>query len=927
MAETCVLAQSVNDCNRKMDNDQALKIEKKSSDKSRLSLPKAKSNRYLSTSSLIRETPGKYSRYSDSKIFSRVLSSITTLYFKNEKDESDKEKRRAHLWELMSSYLSTDVEDIEQFIVNHVEYTLARSRLNFDDHAAFQATALSLRDRLIETWNDTQQCYIDKQVKRVYYFSIEYLLGRALCNTISNLDLKSQYAQALYNIGYALEDLYDQEVDAGLGNGGLGRLAACFLDSLATLNYPAWGYGIRYRYGMFKQDIHNGVQVETPDYWLNKGWPWEIQRTDVVYTIRFGGYVTMNVDAHGNLQFRWEGGELVDAQAYDVPIPGYKTTNTNNLRLWTSRPNNEFDLDLFNEGDYYGALKAKQQSENITGVLYPNDRTTEGRELRLKQQYFFVSASLRDIIRTYRITFPDDTKFSQLGSRIALQLNDTHPALAIPELMRLLMDREGLGWDEAWKITTETFAYTNHTILPEALEKWPVPFFERLLPRHLQIIYEINRRFLEEVAKKWPGDVGRLQRLSLIEESNPKAIRMANLSIVGSHSINGVAEIHTKILKEVVFRDFYELWPQKFNNKTNGVTPRRWLLNANPYLSDLITKTLKTSDWVTKLELISKLKSKATDSVFQKQFLEVKLQNKRRLAQIIRLVTNGALEVNPEALFDVHVKRIHEYKRQLLNILGVIHRYQWIKSMSPEQRQKVTPRVVIFGGKAAPAYVAAKAIIKLINSVADVVNRDNTVNKFLQVVFIPNYNVSLAEVIIPASDISQHISTAGTEASGTSNMKFAMNGGLILGTLDGANIEMCEEIGAENMFIFGTRAEHVPEVRKLGPRPIDNRLHDVLMLIHAGTFGDPQQFAFLFTHIWSGDDHYLVAQDFPSYLDAQQAIDETFQNKKLWSQKCINTVAGMAKFSSDRTIQEYARDIWGVEPCPLPAQQTVVYHK
>jgi glycogen phosphorylase len=547
---------------------------------------------------------------------------------------------------------------MEQFIVNHIEYTLARSRFNIDDFAAYSATAYSVRDRLIEFWNDAQQYARDKEVKMVYYMSIEFLLGRSLQNAVTNLGLKDEYGRALNNLGWKLEDLYETEQDAALGNGGLGRLAACFLDSLATLDLPAWGYGIRYQYGMFKQSLHNGFQVEMPDYWLGSGNPWEVRRPDKTYPVRYYGTVREVVDADGNWRMQWEGGQMIQAIAYDMPIPGYGTLNVSNLRLWDSRPSDEFDLNSFNSGDYYGAIKQKQESENICSVLYPNDNTPKGRELRLKQQYFFVSASLQDMLRRFKRDFPS-LPVTEFHTKAAIQLNDTHPSISIAELMRLLLDVERCNWDDAWNTTTKTFAYTNHTVLPEALEKWELGLFEALLPRHAQIIYEINHRFLEYVAEEFPGDVGKLQRMSLIEESNPKKIRMAHLACVGSHSINGVAAIHTQIIKDRIFPDFFALWPKKFNNKTNGVTPRRWLDQANPGLSDLLTKFLGNDDWITQLDKVSDIKRHANNPDFQARFAAVKFECKVRLAELIEKATDGHVKVNPHALFDVQVKVRH----------------------------------------------------------------------------------------------------------------------------------------------------------------------------------------------------------------------------------------------------------------------------
>jgi starch phosphorylase len=569
-------------------------------------------------------------------------------------------------------------------------------------------------------------------------------------------------------------------------------------------------------------------------------------------------------------------------------------------------------------------VKARPQSEHITSVLYPNDKTLKGKELRLKQQYFFCSASLRDIIRRMKKI---NRSLKALPSLVAIQLNDTHPIIAIPELMRILMDEEGLGWAAAWDIVTATFAYTNHTVLPEALEKWSVDLIGNLLPRHLQIIFEVNRRFLNDVAEQFPGDFARLSAMSLIEEGNPKMVRMAHLAIVGSHSINGVAQLHSEILKDSVFRQFYELWPNKFNNKTNGVTPRRWILDSNPAMSQLITDTLGNQDWVKDLSLVSGIKKYADDAEFQNKFSDAKKANKERLRQLILKITNGELDVNTSALFDVQIKRIHEYKRQLLNILGVIARYNRLKEMKPEQRKGIVPRVCIFAGKAAPGYYAAKVIIKLINAVAEVVNHDRTINDLIKVIFIPNYNVSLAEVIIPANDISEHISTAGTEASGTSNMKFAMNGGLIIGTLDGANVEICEEAGIENEFIFGARSNEVASIRAAGPQPIDERLYHALQTIQQGTFGTPDLFKSILEPIWKGNDYYLIAHDFSSYLKTQDEVDECYKRPKEWLRRCILTTGSMGKFSSDNTIRNYANEIWDIEPCRLPDNVDEIFHQ
>jgi starch phosphorylase len=841
-----------------------------------------------------------------------------------------KTEELAYLAKLMASYLSEDVDAICQFVTNHVEYTLARSAYNIDNFGLYQATSYSIKDRLIEFWNDTHSHFRTSKTKMVYYFSIEYLLGRHLQNAVMNLDIGEKYGDALRKLGFMLEDLFSEEIDPALGNGGLGRLAACFLDSLATLDYPAWGYGLRYNYGMFKQVIHQGEQIEAPDYWLSAGNPWEIERNDLMFPVRLYGHVTSYHNLTGDLKWKWEGGVTLLAKAYDTPIPGFSTFNTINLRLWSSVPNAAFDLAKFDKGDYSAALREKQECENLTSVLYPNDSTYEGKELRLKQQYFFACASLADIIARYKRRFPHlpMTSFNEYN---AIQLNDTHPTVCIAEMFRVLLDLEGLGWTASAEIVFRTFAYTNHTVLPEALEEWPVHMFEHLLPRHLQIIYEINQRFLDgPVAKRWPGSQKVREELSIIRSNGHDAkIRMAYLAVVCCHSINGVAKIHTDLVQSALFPKFYELWPERFSNKTNGVTTRRWLMQCNKPLAALLTETLESDDWITEFELTSELRAFAKNEHFQRKFQNCKQIAKHALARVIS--AKCQVEVNPHALFDVHVKRIHEYKRQLLNILGVMSRYLEIKSMSPEQRKfkDVVPRVVIFAGKAAPGYLMAKNIIKLICSVANVVNNDLEINSLLKVVYLPNYNVSLAEVIIPAADISQHISTAGTEASGTSNMKFCMNGGLIVGTLDGANVEIREEIGEENMFHFGLTADQVPVARTMACE-IDPRLATVIKSVKKFVWASEEKtnssFLPLVHKIEEGTDFYLVARDFASYMDCQAKVDQTWRNRTLWAEMCINTTAGMGKFSSDRTIHEYAKEIWNVEPCRVPAAVDPIYH-
>lgn len=828
------------------------------------------------------------------------------------------EKSSELLWAVLASYLPTDERSLQKLFVHHAEYSLSQTHQSIKNNAkiAFSALALSVRDHLIERWKDTDIFFNQQNVKRVNYLSLEFLLGRTLTNAMSNLNVTENYKRGLYNLGINMEELYEQEADAGLGNGGLGRLAACFMDSLASMNYPGWGYGLRYTYGMFEQKINNGYQIELPDYWLIGGHPWEIERSDIVYPVRFYGHVIEKKDENGEIKYSQEGGEIILAVAYDLPIPGYNTFNTLNLRLWSSKPSHEFNLEQFNQGDYFRAVEQKQRSETLCSVLYPNDNTYIGKELRLKQQFFFVSATLQDILARFKqLNMP----LSQFPQKMAIQLNDTHPTLGIPELMRILMDEENLDWDSAWKIVTETFAYTNHTVMPEALERWNVSLMEKLLPRQMKIIYDINAKFLKLVENRWPDDVSKLNQLSIIEEYPEKKVRMAHLAIVGSHKINGVAAIHSELLKTDVFPLFYELFPEKFTNVTNGVTPRRWIQQSNPGLSRLITKTFKSESWLSNLENLKNLNSFATDPQFQEKWRKIKTKNKRKLAKYIFEKLN--IRVSENALFDVQIKRFHEYKRQLLNILGVIYRYRKLKGLSDEEKADVVPRVFIYGGKAAPGYYIAKLIIKLINTVAEVVNNDMDTSDLLKIVFLPNYCVSLAEIIIPASDLSEHISTAGHEASGTSNMKFAMNGSLIIGTLDGANIEIMEEIGEENIFIFGAKTEDVPRLRSemsSGKLKVDPRWNEVLDLLKSGTVGTFDELSILLNTITNGNDHYLLSADFGAYLDAQDRVDETYKNQSKWTEMCIRSVAGTGKFSSDRSIRDYAENIWNLQPCPRP---------
>jgi starch phosphorylase len=826
----------------------------------------------------------------------------------------DQKHRSQLLYSLMDTYLKSDVLSLQQSIINHVEYTVANSRYRFSNREAYQATAMSVRDRLIESWNDTQAHFNTANPKRVYYLSMEFLMGRSLLNSVSNLGLHDQYREALAQLGYDLETLIEEEKDAALGNGGLGRLAACFLDSMASLNLPAWGYGIRYQYGMFKQMISDGFQHESPDYWLTFGNPWEIERVNVRYPVSFYGHVQV-YDDEGRQRFKWAPAEIIEAVAYDNPIPGFGTENTTNLRLWGAKPAEDFDLESFNTGDYVAAILNKQRAETISAVLYPDDRTYQGKELRLKQQHFFVSASIQDMMRRYK---EYHETFDEFPTKVAIQLNDTHPTIGVAELMRVLMDDEGMGWTAAWAMTTRVFSFTNHTVLPEALEKWPVELVEQLLPRHMQIIYDINWRFLQEVRTHFGDDWDRISRMSIIEESDGyKAVRMASLALVASHTINGVAAIHSELIKETIFKDFYELWPHKFQNKTNGVTQRRWLAFCNPSLSDCITETLGTSSWTTHLDMLAGLREHSDDPKFRERWWASKQASKAKLARLLE--ERCGITPPADALFDVQVKRIHEYKRQLLNVLGVIDRYQRLKLMTPEERAKMVPRMVILGGKAAPGYDAAKRIIKLVNAVGDVINNDEDTSDMLKIAFMADYNVSLAEVIVPGSELSQHISTAGTEASGTSNMKLAMNGGLIIGTMDGANVEIAEEIGEENMFIFGARKEEVTDVREgRALRQESERFYEVVSMIRGGAFGWEEYFAPLLDNLEAGGDFYLLQHDFDDYLRAQADVDEAYLNREQWITMSIMSTAGSGKFSSDRTVNEYAEDIWGIEPCPRP---------
>ncbi|EDV11349.1 glycogen phosphorylase [Saccharomyces cerevisiae RM11-1a] len=853
-------------------------------------------------------------------------------------------KSRA-LWNKHQVKKFNKAEDFQDRFIDHVETTLARSLYNCDDMAAYEAASMSIRDNLVIDWNKTQQKFTTRDPKRVYYLSLEFLMGRALDNALINMKIedpedpaaskgkpREMIKGALDDLGFKLEDVLDQEPDAGLGNGGLGRLAACFVDSMATEGIPAWGYGLRYEYGIFAQKIIDGYQVETPDYWLNSGNPWEIERNEVQIPVTFYGYVDRPEGGKTTLSAsQWIGGERVLAVAYDFPVPGFKTSNVNNLRLWQARPTTEFDFAKFNNGDYKNSVAQQQRAESITAVLYPNDNFAQGKELRLKQQYFWCAASLHDILRRFKKSKRPWTEFPD---QVAIQLNDTHPTLAIVELQRVLVDLEKLDWHEAWDIVTKTFAYTNHTVMQEALEKWPVGLFGHLLPRHLEIIYDINWFFLQDVAKKFPKDVDLLSRISIIEENSPeRQIRMAFLAIVGSHKVNGVAELHSELIKTTIFKDFVKFYgPSKFVNVTNGITPRRWLKQANPSLAKLISETLNdpTEEYLLDMAKLTQLGKYVEDREFLKKWNQVKLNNKIRLVDLIKKENDGVDIINREylddTLFDMQVKRIHEYKRQQLNIFGIIYRYLAMRNMlkngaSIEEVAKKYPRKVsIFGGKSAPGYYMAKLIIKLINCVADIVNNDESIEHLLKVVFVADYNVSKAEIIIPASDLSEHISTAGTEASGTSNMKFVMNGGLIIGTVDGANVEITREIGEDNVFLFGNLSENVEELRynhQYHPQDLPSSLDSVLSYIESGQFSpeNPNEFKPLVDSIKYHGDYYLVSDDFESYLATHELVDQEFHNQRSeWLKKSVLSVANVGFFSSDRCIEEYSDTIWNVEP-------------
>jgi len=805
-----------------------------------------------------------------------------------------------------------DVASVSKSVVNRLVFSVGKDDITATTRDWFHATAFMTRDRLIERWMETMRSYYVADAKRVYYLSMEFLMGRTLMNSLLNLGFDDACAEALRQNGVDLRQVREMEPDAALGNGGLGRLAACFLDSMATLNLPGFGYGIRYEYGMFSQRIEGGRQVEHPDNWLRYGNPWEFPRPEVLYHVKFGGRVVAFSDEDGVQRHHWVDTDDVMAMAYDSPIPGYATHTVNNMRLWAAKASRDFNLEYFNEGNYIKAVEDKNESENLSKVLYPEDSTIMGRELRLKQQYFFVSASLQDILYRYS-KFHEG--FDALPDKVAIQLNDTHPSIAIPELMRILVDVNHLDWDRAWDISRRTFSYTNHTLMSEALETWPVAMFEALLPRHLQIIYEINLRFLKGVMHSFPGDNALLRRMSIIDEEGGKRVRMAHLAVVGSHKVNGVAQVHTDLMKHTIFADFDRYFPGKIINLTNGITPRRWLNQANPGLADLITGHIGEG-WLKDLGQLRRLIPLAEDARFRAAFAAVKRANKHGLAAELKL--SLGIEVNADSLFDVQVKRIHEYKRQLLNLLHVVTLY---KRLCDDPQRDSVPRTVIFGGKAAPGYAMAKLIIKLINDVAEIVNNDVRVRGRLKLAFVPNYGVSVAECIIPAADLSEQISTAGTEASGTGNMKLALNGALTIGTLDGANVEIREEVGADNIFIFGLNTDEVAKLRASGYWPADYynanaELRQVLDMIAGGYFSpeEPGRFKPVVDRLLAGGDHYLLLADYASYVACQAKVEALYRDPEQWQRKAILNVANMGRFSSDRTIREYAEQVWQAQP-------------
>jgi starch phosphorylase len=816
-----------------------------------------------------------------------------------QKKKNVKKDRRAEM----------SVEGLKEDFAWHLRYTLAKGDIRATERDQYTAFANAVRDRIVERWINTQEVYHRQNTKRVYYLSLEFLMGRLLGNNVINLKADQLCRDALKDYGIDWNDLRDYETDAGLGNGGLGRLAACYLDSMSTLDLAGMGYGLRYDYGIFRQKIVDGQQVEEPDGWLKDGYPWEMERPEYGQKVSFGGHVECS-NVKGRQQWRWVPEETVEGVPYDMPVVGYKNA-VNSLRLWSARAVEEFDLVDFNKGSYVEAVESKVLAENLTKVLYPNDNTMAGKELRLRQQYFFVACSLKDILRRYREL---NSTWDALPDKVFIHLNETHPALVIPELMRILIDHEGLDWDKAWDLTRRSTGYTNHTILPEALEKWPVPMMEKLLPRHLQIIYEINGRFLQQISSLYPGDIKRLQRMSLIDESGERYVRMANMCIIGSSSTNGVAELHSQILKDSLFKDFYELYPEKFTNVTNGITPRRWLLKANPALAQLITESIGES-WITELADLKNLEKFSSDKNFLSALAKIKKSNKGILSNYV--MKSMGVRLDPEAIFDVQVKRLHEYKRQLMLALYIIIFYNRLLN---DSKFDPAPRSFIFAAKAAPGYYMAKLIIRLIHGIASVVNANPKTRGKLSVAFLPDYRVSLAEKIMPASELSEQISLAGMEASGTGNMKFMMNGALTLGTYDGANVEINQEVGDENMFLFGMRTEDVARMR---PGYVsrdyyakDPEIKASLDMIKANVFSllEPGLFDPILRSLLDYNDYYMILADLRSYIEAQDRVDITYRDQKKWNEMSLVNIARSGRFSSDRAVMEYAKNIWNIEP-------------
>ena len=811
-----------------------------------------------------------------------------------------------------------NVETLKRALADNLFYLQGKFPGIASKHDYYMALAYTVRDRMLQRWLATVQTCFKKDVRVVSYLSAEFLVGPHLGNNLINLGIYDQVSQAVAESGLDLQGLIEQEEEPGLGNGGLGRLAACYMDSLSNLEIPAIGYGIRYEFGIFDQEIRDGWQVEITDKWLRYGNPWEIARPENSVEVKFGGYTEGYTDDQDNYKVRWVPEYVLKGIPYDTPILGYKVNTANTLRLWKAEASESFDFYKFNVGDYYGAVNNKVVSENLTKVLYPNDEPIQGKELRLQQQYFFVSCSLQDMIK---ILFAKEKSLDKFPELFAVQLNDTHPSIGVAELMRLLVDEHHLDWDQAWEITKKTFGYTNHTLLPEALEKWPLEIFGRILPRHLEIIYEINQRFLDQVRIKYPGDDGKLSRLSLIDDSGEKYVRMANLACVGSYAINGVAALHTELVKKTILQDFYELWPEKFSNKTNGVTPRRWMVLSNPRLTQLITEKIG-DNWMNNLDDLKKLEAFVDDAAFRQKWQEIKQAVKQDLAEYTQ--KKVGITVNPESLFDIQVKRIHEYKRQHLNVLHIITLYNRLKQ---NPNLDITPRTFFFGGKAAPGYYMAKLMIKLITSVGDVVNKDPDVGERLKVVFLPDYNVTFGQRVYPAADLSEQISTAGKEASGTGNMKFSLNGALTIGTLDGANVEIREEVGAENFFLFGLKTEGVYDLKAKGYNPWDYynsnpELKAVIDLISSGFFshGDSNLFKPLVDNLLY-DDPYLLLADYQSYIECQDQVGEVYKDTDNWTKMSILNVARMGKFSSDRSIQEYCEDIWHAQAVPIEMEK------